>query len=521
MVVAALVGCSKEPTPAPQFEPNLVHAMKHEIKEGYSTKQAAKDALWVVTEMFGTPDAPKLPESDEITELLSLERLQKAAGPFGEGRGLYRKHCANCHGITGNGRGETAAIINPYPRDYRLGIFKFKSTKRSAKPLRSDLVSLIANGIQGTPMVKIPELSDDDIEAITDYVIYLSIRGQLERNLVDVAIFDLDLEDGERLYDYQMAGWIGKEAEARKASNQNVDDHVAATYETDQLVIDGETIEEDLLEDFRDFKEEAKLLVNNQTIQEELADFENLVSAYDKMNAPMQETDTDDEKEPEALTFEEKAEALFDGFDLYITAWEDANDTASDIAAEWLDAADDTIEVPEAPKEIPVPQSREEFVKFSQGDQAAALTASVQRGKELFTGKIASCGKCHGNEGLGNGTTNDYDDWTKDWTSRAGLKPEDREKLIPLLARGALPPRNALPRNFAEGIFRGGDKPADLYRRIMAGIAGSPMPAATFVEGEFEQDDVWHIINFVRSLQTAAPAPAASTAPLNEQTAAK
>jgi hypothetical protein len=27
------------------------------------------------------------------------------------------------------------------------------------------------------------------------------------------------------------------------------------------------------------------------------------------------------------------------------------------------------------------------------------------------------------------------------------------------------------------------------------------MPAATFVEGEFEADDVWHLINFIRSLQ--------------------
>jgi hypothetical protein len=35
----------------------------------------------------------------------------------------------------------------------------------------------------------------------------------------------------------------------------------------------------------------------------------------------------------------------------------------------------------------------------------------------------------------------------------------------------------------------------------MVGIEGSPMPAATFVEGQFEQDDVWHLINFIRSLQ--------------------
>ena len=35
----------------------------------------------------------------------------------------------------------------------------------------------------------------------------------------------------------------------------------------------------------------------------------------------------------------------------------------------------------------------------------------------------------------------------------------------------------------------------------MQGIDGTPMPAATFVEGQFEKDDVWHLINFIRSLQ--------------------
>jgi hypothetical protein len=106
---------------------------------------------------------------------------------------------------------------------------------------------------------------------------------------------------------------------------------------------------------------------------------------------------------------------------------------------------------------------------------------------------------------LGNGQTTDYDDWTKDWTTRVGLKPEDRESIIPLLARGALPPKNALPRNFAEGVFRGGSSSDQLYRRITQGIDGTPMPAATFVEGEYEQKDVWHMINYIRSLQKNDP----------------
>ena len=180
------------------------------------------------------------------------------------------------------------------------------------------------------------------------------------------------------------------------------------------------------------------------------------------------------------------------------------------IAESWLEAEDEVLEVPEPPSDFPVANSHKDFVKLSQGDQADALAKSVERGRELFLGKVASCSKCHGEKGLGNGQTTDYDEWTKDWTARIGIKPEDREALIPLLARGALPPINAVPRNFSEGLFHGGSESSDLYRRITQGIDGSPMPAATFVEGQFEKQDVWHLINFIRSLQTADAEDAAS-----------
>jgi mono/diheme cytochrome c family protein len=165
------------------------------------------------------------------------------------------------------------------------------------------------------------------------------------------------------------------------------------------------------------------------------------------------------------------------------------------------------IEVPDPPSDLPVAESYADAQKILEGDQASAFEASVKRGQELFVGKVAACSKCHGPKGLGDGQTTDFDDWTKDWTTRVGLKPEDYDSLVPLLARGAMPPLNAMPRNFAEGVFRGGSSSKDLYLRITQGIDGSPMPAATFVEGEFEKEDVWNLINFIRSLQTEeAPA---------------
>ncbi|TWU34241.1 cytochrome c [Novipirellula artificiosorum] len=404
LVCVGFVGCRQE---APvEFEPNMVHAMKYQIQEGIPMDQASKDTTWVVTKMFGTPNQPKVPdfvhEDEDLDALVSEQRLMRASGPLDEdGRGLYRKHCALCHGVTGNGRGTTAAILNPYPRDYRMGIFKFKSTPRGSKPTREDVSRSIRNGIAGTAMNKIPELSEEDVQSLVDYVIYLSWRGELERALIDDAIFELDLEAGDRIISPELAN---------------------------------------------SEKEEDK--------------------------------------------------------ELFAEQWEIATDFAAEIADSWLEAEDEVIEVPAPPADLPVPNSRKEFVEMLASSQGDALKASVESGQKLFVGKIASCSKCHGEQGLGNGQTTDYDDWTKDWTTRIGLKPEERETLVPLLARGALPPINAVPRNFAEGIFHGGADSEDLYRRITQGIDGTPMPAATFVEGEFEQGDVWHLINFIRSLQT-------------------
>jgi len=418
----ALAGCREERPLA--FEPNLVHAHKYEMKEGYSMVQASEDTTWAIDAMFGNPEAPQMPDvvtkDDDLASLVSAENLTLASGsPNEDGRGLYRKHCADCHGVTGNGRGPTAAIINPYPRDYRSGVFKFKTTERGSKPAREDIAKSIRMGIAGTAMRPIEGITEAQIRALTDYVVYLSIRGETERSVLDAAVFELDLEGGERIID-----------PALKTSD----------------------------------------------------------------------------KEEDKATFAEQ--------------WELIEDTVADIAGSWVDAADKIVDVPEPPSNIPVANNHTEFVAMAAGPLADEVTKSVARGRELFRGKIAACSKCHGEDGLGNGQTTDFDDWTKDWTSRVGLDPIKRETLVPLLARGALPPVTIHPRNFTEGYFRGGDKAADLWIRIAQGIEGSPMPAATFVPGEFEQDDVWHLINFIRSLQTDVPVTA-PPAPDPGQTVAK
>ena len=453
-LTAFILGCSTKVEHPVVFEPNLVHTMKYQIQKDIPMDDASKDSTWVVDTMFGSPDAPTLPtvitKDEDLASIVSMDHLKHASGPTTEqGRGLFRALCATCHGVTGNGRGKDASAQMPYPRDYRMGIFKFKSTPRGEKPTKQDLARLIRDGISGTnmlsaeklletenfrrkqnnePPLTISKITDEDIRALVDYVMYLSLRGEHERTQIDEGIFTQILEGGERL--------INSDFGSRVVSDEN----------------------------FRTMLEE------------------------------------DADKEDEDLT--DEMQSNLKQYEQYQDEWEFAEDYAADIAEDWLEGPEAALEVPDPPASFPLAETSDDVARLESGPQADEFAASVKRGQELFVGKIASCSKCHGEKGLGNGQTTDYDDWTKDWTTRVDLKPENREDLIPLIARGALPPVNIIPRNFAEGVFRGGATSKDLYRRITQGIDGTPMPAATFVDGQFDPKDVWHLVNFIRSLET-------------------
>jgi mono/diheme cytochrome c family protein len=373
-------GCGR--TPPASYRLNMVEATKQRL-----TPDQERQVATVLLAMFGTPDEPvALPETG-----LDEAKLRLASGPVrsdivGRKNGLYREHCAHCHGVTGDGMGPTAAFLNPYPRDYRPGVFKFKSTERADKPTHADLLRILRNGIAGTSMPSFALLSEPQIDALVEYVKYLSIRGETELNLMR-AFFELD------------------------------DDAQGKLPETREFLVD---------------------------------------------------------------------------------------ETLSPIAEKWKSAAAAQIVVPDMPAEID-------------------LAASIAKGRELFYGDKANCVKCHGVTGLGDGQANDYDDWNKaiveinkeimgglakaGETSTSGMSAEDaaeHRKQVAWLGKfshvidgDALTPRTIPPRNLRLGVYRGGRRPLDLYYRIHAGINGAPMPAA---KGTVPPEDIWHIVNYIRSL---------------------
>lgn len=397
--LAGLAAGCREPNPlATMHEPNYLFAHSMEISQETEMVKPLSDTKDLLLEWFGTTEAPKIPpalKEGDYEELLSEANLQLAAGSS-EKPGLYvLQQCASCHGLSGQGRGPVAASQDPYPRDFRAGIFKFKSTPRGAKPLKEDLARTLKEGLSGTQMPVFDKLSDKEIEALVDYVIFLSIRGEFERKLLQTAAID---SPGERLYD---------------------------------------------------------------------------AKGDDKTREEQQST---------------------------------AAELLTQIADRWVRAEDskEDFELPSFP-----------LVGSETEDNKAELLASIAKGKELFAQEAAACSKCHGVQADGKGgQLPDYDDWTKEWTTKIGLQPTETESLLPLMARGGMKPQTLKPRNIVEGHLRGGRNPVDIYRRIRYGIAGSPMPAASIAQSNDEpglkEEDLWHLVNYVLSIAQVPPKPVTS-----------
>jgi mono/diheme cytochrome c family protein len=105
------------------------------------------------------------------------------------------------------------------------------------------------------------------------------------------------------------------------------------------------------------------------------------------------------------------------------------------------------------------------------------IADSLDRGRKLFLSERAQCTKCHGKEGRGDGLLND-----------ANADPKDTKDSWGHQAR---------PANLTLGVYRGGGRPIDLFRRIHSGIKGTPMPAQST---NLKDDEIWDLVNFVKAL---------------------
>ncbi|MHA1566682.1 MAG: c-type cytochrome [Alphaproteobacteria bacterium] len=90
---------------------------------------------------------PEAAEADEGTS-----RIQDGGGPA-EIEQIYLNRCAQCHGEEGAGDGPAADFLYPKPRDFTLGVFKYKTSHADSEfPYDQDMHKTIRVGLPGTSM---------------------------------------------------------------------------------------------------------------------------------------------------------------------------------------------------------------------------------------------------------------------------------------------------------------------------------------------------------------------------------
>jgi mono/diheme cytochrome c family protein len=96
---------------------------------------------------------------------------------------------------------------------------------------------------------------------------------------------------------------------------------------------------------------------------------------------------------------------------------------------------------------------------------------TVRAGHQLFLQH--ACNKCHGKFGRG-GSMENVDVGVDSWGNKAAAA------------------------DLSSGMFRGGERPIDIYRRISSGINGTPMPS---FEKLFQDDPdaIWQLVHFIRA----------------------
>jgi mono/diheme cytochrome c family protein len=89
--------------------------------------------------------------------------------PLGER--VYIERCALCHGPEGLGNGPAAPSMIPRPRDFTLGLFKYKSTPEGAPPTDEDLIRTVRDGLPASAMPYFSDLlTEEELAAVMEYI---------------------------------------------------------------------------------------------------------------------------------------------------------------------------------------------------------------------------------------------------------------------------------------------------------------------------------------------------------------
>ncbi|MBM3997760.1 MAG: cytochrome c [Planctomycetes bacterium] len=442
---------------------------------------------------FGTPASPKVNIANLSSNAAEQTALNDAAQKLklddktlAMGSTRYRVHCLHCHGVPGDGRGPTSRWVNPHPRDFRAGLFKFHSIDQTKgpsdrPPSRDDLMRTLREGLEGTAMPSFNLLTDEELESLVSYVMHLAIRGQAERDAINEEFKWVAEGDSARLerdktkniktnVEQSVAFYVKRWAESNEPGaaivvrpfpfDPNDVEKFKASVKRGQEIFNTnpspETtkhfvalvlprrIEQEFQKEVQKVKERSKIGVTEEALKKAYAEAE-----YDIGLQVRDEMVKEIEKTKGVKLSGNQIDNIH------------ADAVKSDKFKARFEAAKPKIKAaleksPELPKDL-----REQIRKKLEPDFAEKAANALKAG---------NCIQCHLD--YGRQARFRFDDW------------------------GTL----TRPNNLSLGVFRGGRRPVDLYYRIHSGIHGN-MPPNAFVGNE---EYLWDLVNFL----TVLPYPA-------------
>lgn len=88
-----------------------------------------------------------------------------------DGKAVYDRWCAGCHGVDGAGEGSGAGTMMPRPRDFTQALYQIRSTMTGELPTDADILRVIDVGMPGTAMPGWQDvLTQDERLALVDYL---------------------------------------------------------------------------------------------------------------------------------------------------------------------------------------------------------------------------------------------------------------------------------------------------------------------------------------------------------------